>query len=110
MSVSIENWLDQLGLGKYAGAFIENDVDVRALPYLTETDLRELGVSLGTRRVLLAATAKLMIAPEANPDPRGTPEPAATQLPRTPDDDATHQPLTWRYLCLAIKREPRRNR
>jgi hypothetical protein len=30
MSVSIGNWLDKLGLGKYADAFVDNDVDVRA--------------------------------------------------------------------------------
>jgi SAM domain (Sterile alpha motif) len=31
MSVSIEHWLAELGLGKYADAFLENDVDLRAL-------------------------------------------------------------------------------
>jgi class 3 adenylate cyclase/tetratricopeptide (TPR) repeat protein len=68
MSVSIGNWLHQLGLGKYADAFVENDVDVRALPHLTEADLRELGVSLGHRRIMLAAIAELAIA-EAQPGP-----------------------------------------
>ena len=37
MSTLIENWLGKLGLGQYAEVFVENDVDVRALPHLTET-------------------------------------------------------------------------
>jgi class 3 adenylate cyclase/tetratricopeptide (TPR) repeat protein len=78
MSVPIENWLGQLGLGKYADAFVDNDVDVRALPHLTEADLRELGVSLGHRRIMLAAIAELTTA-EAQPglaEPRPSDEPS----------------------------------
>jgi class 3 adenylate cyclase/tetratricopeptide (TPR) repeat protein len=100
MSVSIENWLDQLGLGKYAGAFIENDVDVRALPYLTEADLRELGVSLGHRRVLLAATAKLPTAPKAHPDPRSAPAAAELRPPAEPSKEAEHRLLSVLFCDL----------
>jgi class 3 adenylate cyclase/tetratricopeptide (TPR) repeat protein len=57
MSTRMEMWLDQIGLGKYAGVFAENDVDLRTLPYLTEADLRDLGISLGHRKILLAAIA-----------------------------------------------------
>jgi class 3 adenylate cyclase/tetratricopeptide (TPR) repeat protein len=63
MGENLERWLDELGLGKYAEVFRENDVDFHALPHLTETDLRELGVSLGHRRILLAAIASLHHAP-----------------------------------------------
>lgn len=52
-------WLEHLGLGQYANVFTENDVDLRALPHLTDQDLRDLGISLGHRRVLLAAIADL---------------------------------------------------
>jgi SAM (Sterile alpha motif) domain-containing protein len=52
---TIENWLGQLGLGKYTEAFVDNDVDLRALSHITEDDLRELGVSLGHRKIILAA-------------------------------------------------------
>ena len=58
-SEDIESWLESLGLGKYATAFAQNDVDFRALPSLTEEDLKELGVSLGHRRVLQQAIATL---------------------------------------------------
>jgi hypothetical protein len=52
---TLEDWLSQLGLSKYMQAFVENDVDLRALLHITEADLQELGVSLGHRRIILAA-------------------------------------------------------
>jgi len=56
---TVEDWLNGLGLGKYAEAFTANDVDLRALPHLDGADLQELGVSLGHRKVMLAAIAEL---------------------------------------------------
>ena len=56
---SIEDWLNGLGLGKYSKVFAENDVDLRALPHLNDADLQALGVSLGHRKVMLAAIAEL---------------------------------------------------
>ena len=55
----IERWLDELGLGQYRKAFVENGIDGRALPYLTDVDLQSLGVLLGHRRILLAEIANL---------------------------------------------------
>ncbi|HZZ24964.1 MAG TPA: adenylate/guanylate cyclase domain-containing protein, partial [Roseiarcus sp.] len=56
---STEEWLNGLGLGKYSKVFAENDVGLRALPHLNDADLQELGVSLGHRKVMLAAIAEL---------------------------------------------------
>src|SRR6516165_4445644 len=56
---SIEDWLNGLGLGKYSETFATNDVDVRVLPDLNSADLQELGVSLGHRKIMLAAIAAL---------------------------------------------------
>ena len=56
---TIEQWLATLGLEQYASTFSYNDIDLRALAYLNEEDLKELGVSLGHRRVLLAAIKSL---------------------------------------------------
>ena len=56
---TVEDWLGHLGLGKYAPTFVQNDVDLRALPHVTEADLQELGVSLGHRKIILAAIAEL---------------------------------------------------
>ena len=62
----VERWLGDLGLRQYAQAFLDNGVGWQALHHLTEQDLRDLGVLLGHRRVLLAAIAKL-----ADQDARG---------------------------------------
>jgi class 3 adenylate cyclase/tetratricopeptide (TPR) repeat protein len=56
---SIVDWLNGLGLGKYSETFAENDVDMRALPELNSADLQELGVSLGHRKIMLAAISAL---------------------------------------------------
>ncbi|MGO9770529.1 MAG: adenylate/guanylate cyclase domain-containing protein, partial [Roseiarcus sp.] len=62
---SIEDWLNGLGLGKYSKTFAANDVDLRALPHLNSADLQELGVSLGHRKIMLAAIAEMReAAPE----------------------------------------------
>ena len=62
---STEDWLNGLGLGKYSETFAANDVDLRALPHLNSADLEVLGVSLGHRKIMLAAIAELReAAPE----------------------------------------------
>ncbi len=55
MADDIAHWLEGLGLGQYAQAFAENGVNFDALPYLTEDDLKDLGLVLGHRRILQAA-------------------------------------------------------
>ncbi len=59
MGSDVREWLEGLGLGKYAEIFAANDVDDRALPHLDREDLKELGVSLGHRKIILAAIAEL---------------------------------------------------
>jgi class 3 adenylate cyclase/tetratricopeptide (TPR) repeat protein len=54
---NVFNWLQRLGLEKYASVFAANDVDSEALPLLEESDLEKLGVSLGHRRRMLHALA-----------------------------------------------------
>ncbi|MEM7224970.1 MAG: AAA family ATPase [Pseudomonadota bacterium] len=51
-------FLETLGLGRYAQVMAENDVDLDVLPHLSDQDLKELGLSLGHRRKLLAALAQ----------------------------------------------------
>jgi class 3 adenylate cyclase/predicted ATPase len=58
--VGIAEWLEGLGLGRYAPAFLENEVDREILSKLTADDLREMGVvAVGHRRRLLEAIASL---------------------------------------------------
>jgi class 3 adenylate cyclase len=55
----VAEWLEKLGLGRYAQRFAENDISISVLPDLTDQDLKEIGVSLGHRRQLLRAIAEL---------------------------------------------------
>jgi class 3 adenylate cyclase len=56
-------------MSEYAECFAENDVDLTVLPHLTDQDLKELGVSLGHRRKMLAAIAERTGTVEAPPRP-----------------------------------------
>ena len=67
--MDIAAWLTGLGLGEYAAAFRDNDIDVEVLPKLTAEDLTAIGVrSIGHRRKLLSAIAAL--AESRGPRPR----------------------------------------
>ena len=57
--IELKTWLEELSLGKYAQAFLANEVDFDVLPDLTELDLEHLGVSLGDRKRLLRAITAL---------------------------------------------------
>ncbi|MGH7067011.1 MAG: ATP-binding protein [Acetobacteraceae bacterium] len=78
--------LSSLGLERYLAAFTEAEIDLATLQLLSENDLKELGLSLGARRRLLAAIAAGLTAP---PAPAGTApaspphEPAAERRPLT---------------------------
>ncbi len=68
MARDIDDWLEDLGLGRYADVFAENEIDFDALPYVTEEDLKEIGIALGARRKLLAAITKLQTKIEPMPN------------------------------------------
>jgi hypothetical protein len=44
MMDDVANWLERLGLGQYAQRFVENDINLAILRYLTDQDLKEFGV------------------------------------------------------------------
>ncbi len=67
MAADIREWLEVLGLDQYAQAFAENDIDFRALPHIDQDDLKELGVSLGHRKVILAAIEAMNEARKTEP-------------------------------------------
>ena len=71
MAFDIDAWLSGLGLSQYAEPFARHDVDERVLPLLTGDDLKELGVSFGHRKILLAAIGALQgdhdNVPQENP-------------------------------------------
>ncbi len=60
MHRDVSEWLEKLDLGQYASSFIENDIDTQLLTQLTDTDLKELGISsLGHRKKILGAIETL---------------------------------------------------
>ena len=65
----IADWLEKLGMSEYAQRFAENDIDTSVLSHLTDQDLKELGISLGHRRKMLAAIGELAGAAPATPKP-----------------------------------------
>jgi class 3 adenylate cyclase/tetratricopeptide (TPR) repeat protein len=59
----VASWLRDLGLERYANAFAANEIDFRTLPELTEEDLKELGLPIGPRRLVIRALAALRTPP-----------------------------------------------
>ena len=92
----IVEWLQKLGLGQYAHRFAENDINFGILPYLTDQDLKELGItSLGHRRQLLLAIAEL------HSDQKSTSLPSSeTGAPIAPHDTAERRQVTVMFSDL----------
>jgi class 3 adenylate cyclase len=71
----IADWLAKLGMSEYAERFAENGINVAALHHLTDQDLKDIGVLLGHRRVMLAAIGELAGPVAAPPAREATVEP-----------------------------------
>ncbi len=56
---AVTRWLEGLGLAKYADAFAAGEIDFNELVDLTEEDLKELGLPIGPRRIVLKAIVSL---------------------------------------------------
>ena len=96
MSAEIAEWLEQLGLGKYAELFIESEVDLDAARDLTEDDLKDLGLPLGPRKKLLRAIEQLCGQPD-----EGEEHPASTEVdPAAHPGDAERRHLTVMFCDL----------
>ena len=89
---SITEWLASLGLSEYAQRFTDNDIDVSILRHLTDQDLKELGVSLGHRRKILAAIAE--------PVRGAATSESATKVTSPPTDDAERRQVTVMFCDL----------
>jgi len=63
--MSVGQFLEGLGLGKYAEAFAREDVSWATLRTLSESDLKDFGMSLGHRRALLDALRARAASPGA---------------------------------------------
>ena len=99
----IAEWLKKLGMSEYAARFSENGIDVSVLPHLTDQDLNDLGVLLGHRRKILAATAELgsePVAPPAPPPVPPAPVSAAAAPPPTAAATAAPDAAERRHLTV----------
>jgi class 3 adenylate cyclase/predicted ATPase len=70
----VAEWLEKLGVAEYAERFAENKIDASVLRFLTDQDLKDIGIPLGHRRKILAAIRELAaeqatLKPEAGPEP-----------------------------------------
>jgi class 3 adenylate cyclase len=63
----IADWLEKLGMSEYAQRFAENGIGFAALRHLTDQDLKDIGVLLGHRRMMLAAIQELGSPAVAHP-------------------------------------------
>jgi class 3 adenylate cyclase len=88
----IAEWLQKLGMSEYAERFAENGIDISVLPYLTDQDLKDIGVLLGHRRKILAAISELTDAP-------AKPEPVVEAQPR-PQETAERRQVTVMFSDL----------
>jgi hypothetical protein len=79
----IGDWLEKLGMSEYAQCFAESDIDIAVLRHLTDQDLKELGVSLGHRRKMLAAIAEHADTLTASPKPAPTEQIPQSNLSRS---------------------------
>jgi predicted ATPase/class 3 adenylate cyclase len=63
------DWLKKLGMSEYTERFAENGISFAALRHLTDQDLKDIGVLLGHRRIMLAAIQELAAAAPSAPTP-----------------------------------------
>ena len=52
---SLKAWLDRAGLSRFEATFLENGIDVDIVRSLTDSDLKEIGLTFGDRKRVLAA-------------------------------------------------------
>ena len=77
--MSFEEWLREAGLERYESVFAENDIDFSVLRKLTQSDLKELGFTLGHRKKFFEAlttldsqTGPTLITGRSQPEPEAT--------------------------------------
>lgn len=59
MTNDIRRWLMGLGLERYIDTFVDHEIDLDTVRFVSDRDLAELGVALGARRRILAAAAEV---------------------------------------------------
>ena len=92
----LKAWLERLGLGQHVQVLTENDVDLDVLPHLSDDDLKDLGLSLGHRRKLVAALRDEATVAES----AASSGPASPDTAPEPEGDAERRQLTVMFCDL----------
>ena len=91
----IHQLLEELGLGKYADVFAENEIDLEAARYLSDDDLKELGLPMGPRLKFAAAIGRL-----AQATLNQGPGEGETATPKDQPSEAERRQLTVMFCDL----------
>ena len=86
MTSDVARWLSDIGLSQYIQPFDDNDITTDDLADLTDSDLKELGVSsMGHRKLILrsAAQTELSTTPEPETAPPASQAEATNEQPQT---------------------------
>ena len=65
----LEDWLHEIGLGEHAAAFAAQHIDFDTVSDLNDADFKELGLSIGHRKLLRRALQALQAAAQGSPAP-----------------------------------------
>jgi SAM domain (Sterile alpha motif) len=87
----IVDWLEKLGMSEYAQRFAENGINFQALRHLTDQDLKDIGVLLGHRRIMLAAIGELTGPAVTTPLRAPIPEPKQIDDKSMPPEEQQHR-------------------
>ena len=96
----IGHWLEQQGLGKYAGVFAENAIDFDVLADLEREDFKDLGIPIGDVRRLLRAIRELEQEHRAEPPSEERAIAASDVAPHARDGEAERRQLTVMFADL----------
>jgi class 3 adenylate cyclase/tetratricopeptide (TPR) repeat protein len=94
---AVADWLDSIGLGKYAAAFETNEVSMGIVGELTDDDLREMGLPMGPRRTLLKAAATTL---DVEPDEKNPRLPTTNATSGDPTRTAERRQITVMFCDL----------
>jgi class 3 adenylate cyclase/predicted ATPase len=93
-STIIEEWLARVGLSRLGATFRDNGIDLDVVALLSDDDLRELGLTIGDRKRVLAAAS-------ASADPATPPSVPVSQPASPPHAVAERRQLTVLFCDLA---------
>jgi len=96
----IVDWLTENGLAKHAPLFAEAEIEFGDLAYLSDDDLKELGLPLGPRRRIEAAIRTLSDKTGLASEERVSVVPPSPPVESAPASDAERRHLTVMFVDL----------